>query len=616
MGLLVVGLAFFGITGIIGGGAGTEVATVGTVTIDANTYARRYEQVVQQYSRDFGMALTPVLQEQLNMPGRALATLVGEAVVTNEATELGLGISNDALGRRIQADQNFWTPGGGFSRGIFDSYVAQVYGTERAYLADRRPQELRAQLITSLAPVDIPVADLYGRTYYQYDAELRDIAFVHLTEPNLGAIADPTDEQLAAYYEANVAAYNAPEARTARILDLTPAGLADPTAVTDEEVRAAYDARQAELGTPETRRVWQQLLSSEQATAIQAQLDAGQTFDQLLAAGAIAPNDLGLVPATSFGANPAIGEAAFAMVPGETRIVAGRLGPTLVHVSEILPGTTPPFEELREQLRQTLAEERVIGTIPDLREQIEDARAAGATLVEVGEQLGLPVDAITVDAGGNNALGDPIADLPGGMALVNGIFASDVGLADPPVAYAGGAVWFELMEIIPPHARPLEEVRERVIADWRAAEISTGLQAMAQGILARLQNGEALSAVAAELGLPILTREDLTRTTPPDQLLSEQALLAVFNGALGEVAAAQTGDGLGMLVLHVTAADLPAYDPATAPQAAVAGIKTGFALDLMGAYQQALFGEMGDITANTQLMASITGINVAAPPTP
>ncbi|MGE3720086.1 MAG: SurA N-terminal domain-containing protein, partial [Bauldia sp.] len=510
MGLLVIGLAFFGITGIIGGGAGTEVATVGAVTIDANTYQRRYDLYVQQYSQSIGIALTPVLQEQLNVPTAALMTLVRDAAVTNEAMQLGLGISDAQLGRRIQTDPNF-APGGNFSRGTYDNFIAQLYGSERAYLAERRPQELRDQLESSLVPLSSLVASNYARLYYQYANELRDIAFVHLTEANLGPLPDPTEEQIAAYYAANTDAYNAPESRTARILDLTPAGLADPTTVTDEEVRVAYDDRLAELTSPETRRVWQQLISAEQATAIQAQLDAGQTFEQLVAAGTIAPAEPQLQPATAFTANPAVGEAGFAMALGETRIVAGRLGQTIVHVSEIVPGTTPPFEEVRETLRQTIAEERAVGTIPDLREQIEDARAAGATLAEVGERFGLATSLITVDAQGNDALGNPIADLPGGTALVNGIFASDIGLADPPIVARGGAVWFEVAEILPPHQRPLEEVRERVIADWRAADISTRLQQLAQQVLARLQAGEELVTVAAELGFTVETRADLTR---------------------------------------------------------------------------------------------------------
>ncbi|MGE3720047.1 MAG: hypothetical protein AB7G07_16790, partial [Bauldia sp.] len=167
----------------------------------------------------------------------------------------------------------------------------------------------------------------------------------------------------------------------------------------------------------------------------------------------------------------------------------------------------------------------------------------------------------------------------------------------------------------PPHQRPLEEVRERVIADWRAADISTRLQQLAQQVLARLQAGEELVTVAAELGFTVETRADLTRDTPADAVLSEQAVLAVFNGGVGQEAVAQTGDGLGMLVLDVTAADVPAYDPATAPENDVAAINYGFALDLVGAYEQALMANVGDISANTQLMAAITGVNVAAAPT-
>ena len=62
------------------------------------------------------------------------------------------------------------------------------------------------------------------------------------------------------------------------------------------------------------------------ADAVQAALDAGQTFDDLVAAGTIeAASILGAVAAGDL-FDPAVAQAAFAMDEGGTQIVSGRAG--------------------------------------------------------------------------------------------------------------------------------------------------------------------------------------------------------------------------------------------------------------------------------------------------
>ena len=159
-----------------------------------------------------------------------------------------------------------------------------------------------------------------------------------------------------------------------------------------------------------------------------AQLAAGSTFEELVSAGAISPNDLGLVNIEAL-IDPAMAEVAFAMAADETRIIDGRFGPTLVHVSEIGVSDLAAYEEIEDEIRRQIAEGRTAARIAGLTIEIDETRDTGAELTEVGQLLDLPTRVVEFDLQGNDPTGNPVEDLPGGNALLTRAFEADVGAA-------------------------------------------------------------------------------------------------------------------------------------------------------------------------------------------
>lgn len=594
---LVVALGFFGTQSIFGG-AGNIVASVAGEEITAQQFQVRYQAAARQYGG----------RVPAELPQSVLYQLVSSAVLDAEVRKLGLAISEQELGRAIQANDLFANRGV-FDRLAYDNIVRTYWGSEAAFLAEWGPQEVRAQLLETLAAPLVDLPNAYLRIPYQFEGERRDLRYVTLTEATLGEIPEPTEEQITAYYTANPNNWNAPETRTALVLSLTRTGLAEPDILTEEELRAVYLDRQNQFGDPETRHIWQQVLSADRANAVQALLDAGQTYEQLIAANEIAPNDVGTVPASFFTANRAIADAAFSLEAGDTVIVQGAIGRTLVHVSEINPAVIPPFEEVEAELRQTVAEEQAVERIASLREEVEDRRGGGASLTEISAAIGVPLQTVTIDQAGNDGLGEPIPDLPGGQALATGMFNSDVGLADAPIDLRNtGVVWYEVTEVTPPHQLPVEDVRERVIEQWHAAQVRTGLQDLSNSIQRRVRAGEDIAAVAAELGLDLGLAEGITRVSSANETLSSQAILSAFNGPEGLVVPAPTPDGLGVLVIEVAAVDVPEIPEDADPTPQMIETATAWENDLVGAYVNDLLGRAGDIRQYPNLINQITGI--------
>ena len=130
--------------------------------------------------------------------------------------------------------------------------------------------------------------------------------------------------------------------------------------------------------------------TEQDAKAAREQIAGGKTFDDIVKARGLKPSDTDLGMVTKAGIiDPAIAKAAFALKPGEvSQPIKGSFGTVLVTVGKIEPGQEKSFDEVKPQIKHAIAESEARNKIGDLRDKIEDERAAGSTLAEAGKKLG------------------------------------------------------------------------------------------------------------------------------------------------------------------------------------------------------------------------------------
>jgi peptidyl-prolyl cis-trans isomerase D len=594
-GALIVGLLFFGLGGFGGTGA---VATVGSQQVTQQQFADAYDQQIRQLG-----FITPARALTEGVPQQVVNGLVQLAALADQADGLGMGLTDAAVAQAIAADP-FFQSDGVFNPAALDNYLRQTGLTERQLVDDFRAGMIRNQLLVAVRGSDATMPETYQRILNDYFGEQRVVRYAVLTPDLLEPGADPTDEELQTYYDENADQWQIGETRRVVLLELSPRILADLDAVTDDEVRAEYDARARQA---ERRNVWQYVFTAregvtaaERAAGVTAMLEAGTTFDQLVAAGEITPNDLGLVAIGGL-IDPAMAEAAFAMEAGETRIIDGRFGPTLIHVSEISTGDMPAFEEIASDIRREIAEGRTFARISDLTIEIDETRDTGAALQEVGRILELPTRAVVLDIGGNDGLGDAVEDLPGGNALLTRIFEADVGAAAAPVAITGtnGGVWFEVLEIIPPSQLELAEIRDRVIEAWHRDTDALRLQSLAESVVGLLETDQPIEQIETEIGILFQLSEPLSRISPPPADASGALVEAAFGGGEG-FAATVPGAAEGTLIVQEVAEVIsPEFDPAAEPPAEIQTTADAIGGDMT-------FGYVVDLQINTPISVNMT----------
>ncbi len=561
--LLIFSFAAWGVTDFLQGYGVNTAAKVGDTEVTLVDFERSYRQDLNRLSQQFGRALTPVEGASLGVPQQSLGRLVAEAALNNTAKSLQVSLSDERLASIIQSDPAFQGLNGRYDRTRLQQVLQASGYREDEYVVQRRRVAERAQIAEAVAGgLQAPISYLAALDAYQN--ETRSAEYLLVSQDDIEAVEDPTDDVLESYFEEKTADFRAPEYREIRYISLTPETLSRPQDVVEDDARAEYERREADFYQPERRKVRQMSFPSKEAAEEAANaLEGGKTFDDLLEERNLSASDVSLgVMAKSDFLDESLGDAAFALQAGETSgALDGRFSAVILNVEEVLPEATQPFVEVREGIVQDLAREQAEREILDLLDEIEDARAGGAMLDEIGSRFSLAVDTPSAfDSSGNDENGSAV-DLPDAAGLVRGAFDSDIGVENDVLQFGSqGQLWYDVTKVVPARDRELGEVKDAVVATWKSDELEKRLTQTAEGFLERLQNGTPLLAIAAEKGLEIQSVDGLKRSTPTGDF-GQEALAQVFGREVGKTAVTQSRDGNGRLVFRVSAAEVPTLDP-------------------------------------------------------
>jgi peptidyl-prolyl cis-trans isomerase D len=565
VGFLIIAFGIWGIGDIFRGFGLSTVAKVGATEITMDQFRNLYNDRLQQLARRFNRPFTSEQARALGLDRQLLGQLMAQAALDDRARRMRLGMSNDELGRQIREDPTFRGLNGQFDQQRFEEAIRGIGYTEKRFVAEKRRDAIRSQLTSSLIGGIIApkvAADAFNR----FQNEERTIDYVRIDRSKVGDIPQPTDEQLSSYFNDHKFLFRAPEYRKVTMLVVDPEDLAKSVDVSDADAQKEYDFRRNRYTTPEKRAVQQIVFPNEDdARKAADRIAAGTSFDAIVAERGLKPKDvdLGLVAKSAI-LDPAVADAAFALKPGAVSApVQGRFGTALVRVTKVEPEKVRPFADVKSEIKHDLALARVRGDVADLHDKVEDDRAGGARLDEIGQKFKLPVRTIdAIDRSGRGADGKMVADLPNAQELLNGVFSADVNAETDPIQTSGGGlIWYEVNSIDPSRDRTLAEVKDRVVSSWRDSQIADRVTAKATEITDKLKSGTALKDLAAANGLKIENAKGLKRSG--SEALPASVIEAVFRTPKDGVGDSQGKDSTEHVVFRVTAVTEPVFDAAS-----------------------------------------------------
>ncbi|MGL4810171.1 MAG: peptidylprolyl isomerase, partial [Beijerinckiaceae bacterium] len=277
--------------------------------------------------------------------------------------------------------------------------------------------------------------------------------------------------------------------------------------------------------------------------------------------------------------------------------------PALVRVTDIQPEQVKPFDAVATELRTEMAVAAARTQLRDIHDKIEELRANAKPLSEIAQSTGLTVRTVETDRQAKDRAGQPIANVLEPEQFVRSTFASDIGVDNEAISLRdGGYVWFDVTKIDPEKERPLADVREQVIAGWRADQVAKKLAERAAEIARKVEAGEPLAAAS---GLEV-KKVDALRREQASGDVSQAAAIQAFNLPAGKPFAA-AAVGADRLVGRVTNVTVPPFANTTQEAAQMdERIRANLEGELLTEYLTKLQAELG-VTRNERSLRVAIG---------
>ena len=607
IGLLAVSFGVWGIADVFRGSSTGALATVGEQEISTEQFNQAFQEYLQNFSRQTGRGITPEEARGLGIDRAILGNLLQSAALDHESGKLKLGVSDTFLAQKVMTDPTFQDAAGKFDANRFRDLLAQNGLSEPAFFAGERQRLLR-EALTATASSDVPLNNGLLEAQYRYDNEQRDARYFVVTTQD-SEVPAPTDDEIKKEYDANPAAYTAPEYRVVGVMKVEPADIAARVTLTDQDIAEGYEKYKGEYFTPEKRTILQITFPTlEEAQAAKQKLAAGTDFMALATERGFAEQDVTFADKTKADFfDPAIADAAFSLAEGAvSEPVKGSLSTALLKAVKIAPEHQATLDEVRPQIEERLKLERAGEEIQAIYDAVEDARAAQTSFEDIAAKAGIPFQLVpAMDAQGQDKDGKAVP-MPHAAELIQAAFSSDVGVENDAISLDNGYVWYEVREVIPSALKPLDQVKDQARAAVIAAKVRAASEDKAKKLVERARSGVKLEELATEAAVQIQSAQGLRRKESDDSF-GPAAVAALFAVPENGFAYALEPDGRGARVMQSQPVLLPTFD-ATSPEAkAIAErLKAQVADNMLTAYLGALEKEAGT-TVNDTLWRNISG---------
>ncbi|MEO0401027.1 MAG: SurA N-terminal domain-containing protein [Pseudomonadota bacterium] len=501
LGLLILALGGFGATNL--SGTIRTVGQVGDKHIDVQDYARQLQQEIQAVSQQTGSQMTFARAQSIGLDQAVLSRLVRARALDHEADLMGLSVGDETLRDEILNIPAFRGLDGNFDRDAY-RFALDNSGSSEAQFETQLREEVARSLLQGAIMSGVSMPETYAKTLVSFLGETRDFTWTRLGQSDLAdPLREPTEDELRAFYEANLGDYELPETKRITYAVVLPDMILDGIEVDDATLRAEFDARADQYNRPE-RRLVERLVYLDDAAADQAaaQLEVGgTTFEALVIDRGLDLSDIDMGDVTRLELGSA-GEAVFDAEVGDiVGPLASGLGPALFRVNAVLPAQNTPFEEVADVIRHDLALAAARRQVGVLAEDYDNLLAGGATLEELADETDMELGSIDWYP----VLGEGVAAYDGfrdaALELTADDFPEIVTLED------GGVVAMRLEEILPPRPTPYEDAALNVRGNWDAEQTETALLAQAEAAVPALRAGESFASQA----LDSIVEEDIDR---------------------------------------------------------------------------------------------------------
>ncbi|HYN45873.1 MAG TPA: SurA N-terminal domain-containing protein, partial [Allosphingosinicella sp.] len=503
--IVVTGFGTDGLGGIGSlGGSGSGSGAVRLASVDGK--AIEASEVSDVVNRSFNQA-------RAQQPTLDMATFLGQGAyeetlkqmivaeaIRNYAAARGLTASDRMIDREIVNIPAFRNFSGQFDQNAFQGALARERITEARLRDDIAGSLIQRQLLGPIA-LGMRVPEGVAREYASLLLERRRGTIGVVPAAAMAQGINPTDAQLASFYQRNRAAFTTPERRVIKYALIGPDQVARTAAATEAEIAQVYRGNATVYGPRETRTLQAIVLPSEAAARAFAQrVRGGTSFTDAASQAGFSAGDINFADQRrdqfASATAPQVAAAAFGAAQGALAgPVRSALGYHVVRVERISNVPARPLAAVRGDIARAIEQRKRTEALAALVARIEEQLADGASFEEIARGAGLAVVTTPpVTAQGQPAAGGPAgwAAPPELAALLTGAFDMDAEEPEPVIEALPDNVRFALLgveRVEPAAPPPLARIRDQVRAAFVERAASQRARALADRIAARINAG-------------------------------------------------------------------------------------------------------------------------------
>jgi peptidyl-prolyl cis-trans isomerase D len=430
----------------------------------------------------------------------------------------GLGVSREAIDREIASIPAFHNLAGQFDQATFERALQQENLTPEGLRKEIETRMIRRQLLQPAGEwATVPQGLAFQYASLLLESRTGTVGAVPIAA--MGPGREPSDQEVAAFFQQNRARYTIPERRVLRYAVFGPEQVAAAAKATDAEIAAAYQQNAAAYGARESRTLSQVVLPDEAAArAFVQKVNAGTAFAQAASQAGFGAGDIAVADQTKEGytrmANAAVANAVWAAGKGAlVGPLKGPIGWHVVRIEDVKTTAARPLESVRAELAAGIERQKAQAALGDLAGRIEDAIAGGSSFQEVVQREKLTVRETPPVTGTGAAPGNPEWQAPPELApLLQTAFDMEPD-AEPVVEQIVPNERFALLAVggvTPAAPPPLAQIRDRVKADLIARRALDRARAVASSIVSKINAGTPPAQAFAEAQVKLPATQSVT----------------------------------------------------------------------------------------------------------
>ena len=536
LGVIVVVFVFWGV-GSYRSQKGNRVAVVNGDVIALQEYRSAYEQLKEQYRRQFGNALDQKLLKTLGLKKQALDQLINRRLVLQEANRLNLHITKEELIRAIRTLAAF-QENGHFDPRRYQRLLAANRMTPEMF-EENMKEDLLAEKLQGFILGSIKVSDAEALETFKWREEKVSLEYVAF-KPSSYKDVKVTTEEVESYFSENKMAYEIPPKVKAGYLRFSFKEVESQVDVSEDEISQYFEINKKTYATPKKVSA-RHILFKVDPGATQEELDearnkallvleevkSGADFSKLARKYSDDPGskskggDLGFFTRDRM-VKP-FADAAFAMKAGEvSELVATRFGWHIIKVEEVQEAKESALSEVKDKIRSKLVKEGARTHAYDQAEEMYDASYGAGRLSDVAKAHGTEI--LETDF---FARGDLLKGIEQARKFAELAFNLGDEEVSEPLELADGYYILEVIGKKEAEIPDLGSVEEKVRKDLIGVRQDELAKKEAENFLQGIRNGNEFEAEAKRLKLDAKTTDFFKRFGSIPGIGSEREIMDV-----------------------------------------------------------------------------------------